>query len=242
MGKHFLNRVTSGITLISLTGLLALSANADTDKAPPVIQPFSMTYGLSGSGVPFSIAAERTLERRNDGSWKMEIRARNWLGSIRETTFFTWQDCVPQSTAYEYRRRGLGRTREARLELDRDAGTALARRDGADDRTYEIGDHTTDILSQTLGLQCALMRGQRDNISLDVASERRREDMVYQVIGEESVRVPAGRFNTLKVERVRDDDSDRQTLLWFAPELGYALIRMVQDEGDGQYELVLRNP
>lgn len=261
MGNNFLHRVISGLkptnrpdrpnpVSCALLGLAlgaatfssALKAETETESAPPTIQPFNMTYGLTGSGVPFSISADRTLEKEGDGTWKMEIRARNWLGSIRETTRFTWDDCTPQSTVYEYRRRGLGRTREARLELDREAGTAVATRTNSDDRHFEIDEDTTDILSQTLGLQCALMRGERDSITLDVINERRREPMQYQVTAEESIEVPAGRYSALKVERVRDDDSDRQTLLWFVPELGYALARMVQDDGDGRYELVLRSP
>ena len=171
----------------------------------------------------------------------MEIRARNILGSIRETTRFSWQECTPQSTSYSYRRRGLGRTREATLDIDREASTAIAHRDGREPREFDISDTTTDILSQTLGLQCQLMRGEREDIAIDVASERRRETMVYRAEGEENVRVPAGRFDAVRVIRVRDDDSDRRTLLWFAPELDYALIKMVQDDGDGQYELVLRS-
>lgn len=233
------------------TALALAPASADTEtpekatRTAVPISPFSSTYGLSGSGVPFSIAADRTLERdgKRDGQdvWKMEIRARNILGSIRETTRFSWQDCTPQSTSYSYRRRGLGRTREASLDMDREAGIAIANRDGRDPEEFEISDNTTDVLSQTLGLQCRLMRGERDDIAIDVISERRRETMVYQVTGEENVRVPAGRFDAVRVIRVRDDDSDRQTLLWFAPELDYALIKMVQDDGDGQYELVLRS-
>ncbi|MBZ2188305.1 DUF3108 domain-containing protein [Alcanivorax sp. JB21] len=254
MAKYFPPRVINGIAVTLLSSALALTpASADSEQATDTrsgtpsptpaapIGAFSFTYGLSGSGVPFSIAADRTLEREGEDGWKMEIRARNILGSIRETTRFSWQDCTPQSTSYSYRRRGLGRTREANLDIDRDTNIAVAHRDGRDAQEFDIDDATTDILSQTLGLQCRLMRGERDDISIDVASERRRETMIYQATGEENVRVPAGRFDAVRVIRVRDDDSDRQTLLWFAPELDYALIKMVQDDGDGQYEMVLRS-
>lgn len=209
-----------------------------------VIAPFSNTYNFSGAGVPFSIKAERTL-RALPGTdvWEMQIRARNLLGEIRETTRFRWDSCLPISEYYGYYRRGLGRVREAALTLDQAAGQAVLHRDGALYREFAITDNTTDILSQTLALQCLLENGRLDDepMTFDVASERRLEPMTYVVTGRESLRTPAGRFQTIRLERLRDDDSGRRTLLWFAPELGHTLVKMIQDDDGDAYELVLRS-
>lgn len=210
----------------------------------PVIAPFSHTYNFSGAGIPFSIKAERSL-RNLPGTdvWEMQIHARNMLGEIRETTRFSWRGCLPISEHYGYYRRGLGRVREASLALDHASGQAVLHRDGVRARDFAITADTTDILSQTLALQCLLESGQVGDgpITFDVANERRLEPMSYVVTGKESLRTPAGRFQTLRLERLRDDDSGRRTLLWFAPELGHTLVKMIQDDAGDSYELVLRS-
>ena len=220
--------------------LILLLGNTAARASEPGVAPFTLAYSFSGSGVPFSISAERTLKAIGNGQWEMQIRAKNLLGEIRETTRFTWHECVPRSHYYGNYRRGLGREREAALVLDHNNGRATLTRNGEFSRDFEIGRDTTDILSQTLALQCLLQRGGTGATTLDVASERRREPMTYQRLGEERVRTPAGRFNTVKLERVRDDDSGRRTLLWFAPELDYTLVKMIQENGDDEYELELK--
>ncbi|WP_008736973.1 DUF3108 domain-containing protein [Isoalcanivorax pacificus] len=221
--------------------LLVLLSSPAARASEPGVAPFTLAYSFSGSGVPFSISAERTLKPVGDGQWEMQIRARNMLGEIRETTRFSWtEECLPQSLYYGNYRRGLGRERQATLTLDQRTGLATLTRNGEFSREFEIDADTTDILSQTLALQCLLQRGESGATTLDVASERRREPMTYQRLGEERVRTAAGRFNAVKLERVRDDDSGRRTLLWFAPELDYTLVRMIQDNGDDEYELELK--
>jgi hypothetical protein len=221
--------------------LLLLLSTSAARASEPGVAPFTLAYSFSGSGIPFSINAERTLRPVGNGQWEMQIRARNMLGEIRETTRFNWAgQCLPQSVYYGNYRRGFGREREAALVLDQRNDLATLTRNGEFSREFEIGARTTDILSQTLALQCLLQRGESGTTTLDVASERRREPMAYRRLGEERVRTAAGRFNAVKLERVRDDDSGRRTLLWFAPELDYTLVKMIQDNGDDEYELELK--
>jgi hypothetical protein len=46
------------------------------------------------------------------------------------------------------------------------------------------------------------------------------------------VRVPAGEFDAIRVERIRDIPG-RVTTTWFAAELGYMPVRIEQREPDG---------
>ncbi|MCK9488200.1 MAG: DUF3108 domain-containing protein [Xanthomonadales bacterium] len=62
----------------------------------------------------------------------------------------------------------------------------------------------------------------------------------FKVTGEETVTVPAGSFQTLRVERIRQD-SDRQTTSWHAPELDYLAVRTLQDEDGKRTESRLRS-
>ena len=220
-----------------LISLLSLPANS-TDSAP--LAPVSAVYSLSGGGFPFTIRAERTVERHDNGDWEMVIRAGNLLGEVRETSRFRWQeDCLPRSHYYGYLRRGLGMRREAHVRISPDDGQARIKRHDRDETTLEITPTTTDQLAQGLALQCMVARGDTE-MELDVINERRLETMKYRALPHERVPTRMGRMDAIPVERVRDDDSERSTTMWFAPEMDHALVRMVQDDDGDRFELQIR--
>ncbi len=60
----------------------------------------------------------------------------------------------------------------------------------------------------------------------------------FAIIGEEQLETASGRIRTVKAEKVRDAGSKRETLMWFAPDQAYLLMRLVQLEPDGtRYEI-----
>jgi len=230
------HRVSTLRRLTSLTLALALSAPVLADVP---IAPFRQVFSLSSTGVPFSIKAERRLNQDRDGNWRMQVSADNWLGEVSEATRFNWLECIPQSQYYGYRREGLGSKRKADLYLDQTAGQARAVR-ASREKQFAITDRTTDKLSQTLALQCMLGRGDM-TLELDVADEKGMDRVAYRQLGEEWLDTPAGKFRTVKLERVREQGSDRQTLLWFAQDHDYALVQMIQREDGKQHTMVLRD-
>ena len=206
--------------------------------AEPPVAPFKQTFVLTSTGVPFSITAERRLKADHNGIWHMSVSADNWLGEITESTAFSWQSCVPQSSQYRYKRVGLGKEKYAVVAFDQAAGEAHVRRDDRR-KSYPITGTTTDKLSQTLALQCMLSRGDMA-LELDIADESGLDRIQYRRVGEEVLNTPAGKFSTVKVERVRETGSDRETLMWFATDQQYALVQMVQREDDKTHTLVIR--
>lgn len=218
--------------------LLALSTPASSsgsESAASPILPFSHQLTARSDGIPFAIKATRSLTQLPDGTWELTVLASNWLGEIRETTRFDWQSCTPRSSQWSYLRRGLGQEREAQVMLNRSAGTATATR-GERRREYPINEDTTDKLSQTLALQCLLEQGE-EQLALDVADERGRETVQYRIKGEQWLDTDAGRLRTVVVERVREQDSHRKTLLWFAADHQHALVKLVQVEDDKTHHL-----
>lgn len=223
--------------LISSLAALWLSSSA---LAEPPISAFKQIFSLSSTGVPFTIKAERKLEQSKDGSWRMLVSADNWLGEVSEATRFNWSDCIPQTSYYGYSREGLGRARKAELYLDQNLGQARAMRTSKQQKHFPITTTTTDKLSQTLALQCMLSRGDMA-LELDVADERGMDHVQYRHLGEETLKTPAGQFRAVKLEVVRETGSDRQTLLWFAPDYDFALVQMIQREAGKQHTMVLRD-
>lgn len=86
-----------------------------------------------------------------------------------------------------------------------------------------------------------LKAGKRE-MTYSVADDGDYDHDRFAVIGEETLKTPMGEMATLKVEKVRDEDSKRETLMWFAPELDYLLVQLVQVEPDGsRYEVNLED-
>ena len=65
----------------------------------------------------------------------------------------------------------------------------------------------------------------------------------FRVLGEEKVATQAGQIDAIKVERVRDPTkSNRKTVLWFAKDWDYLLVRLYQQETDGkEYQIMLKD-
>ncbi|MNT99427.1 hypothetical protein D3C72_2422670 [compost metagenome] len=62
------------------------------------------------------------------------------------------------------------------------------------------------------------------------------------MLGEERVNTKAGVVDAIKVERVRDPtQSSRKTVLWFAKDWDFLLVRLHQVEKDGkEYQIMLK--
>ncbi len=203
-------------------------------QAAGELHPFSHQFSASSSGFPFSIRTQRTLTRDSNGLWRLEVSASNWLGEIRESTAFEWKGCDASTRRYGYIRKGLGREKQALIKVADDK-RASGNRNGKP-VSYDVPDNTADKLSHVLSLQCKLARGDAD-LSVDVADERGVEQFHYQRTGEEWLETAAGRLLAVRVERQRDDDSGRQTVLWFSPSHDYNLVRLLQVEDGDHHEL-----
>jgi len=64
----------------------------------------------------------------------------------------------------------------------------------------------------------------------------------FRVLGAEKVSTKAGSVDAIKVERVRDPTQNkRTTVMWFAKDWDYLLVRLQQVETDGkEYNIMLQ--
>jgi len=74
-----------------------------------------------------------------------------------------------------------------------------------------------------------------------LVDEKGQEDeQTFQVKDEVMLELPYGDVKALEVARIREN-SDRETLYWFAPEHDYLLVKMTQiEEGDEVATLLLK--
>jgi hypothetical protein len=138
---------------------------------------------------------------------------------------------------YNYQRTGRRATRTAELTFDWKTSTVV---NNVADSKWEmtIPAGTLDKLSTQLGMMRELQNGATDK-TFAVADGGKLKQYTFQVIGTETVDLPAGRFETVKLNRV-GDSKEKLTYIWCAPELHYLPVRLWQrkkDQSEYQSEL-----
>ncbi len=92
----------------------------------------------------------------------------------------------------------------------------------------EIPQNTLDKLVVQIAVMMDLA-ADKDKLVYDIADGGKLKEYSFAVVGKETIRVPAGEFEALKIERLRKDN-DRTTYLWCAPSLNYLPVRIEQIE------------
>ncbi|MBV1932997.1 MAG: DUF3108 domain-containing protein [Porticoccaceae bacterium] len=73
-----------------------------------------------------------------------------------------------------------------------------------------------------------------------VLSRGKIKDYTFEVLGEEVLDTPLGPLPTFKLQRVRDGGK-RKTIFWMAPDWEFLVVKIRQNEKDGeQYEMLIK--
>lgn len=226
------------IIKICLSGTLFLCAHVALAED---LQEFSVNYDAHYRGL--RAQATISLARQEDGAYLAQsLIAIKLLGatvtSINERSLFDWVDEKPWPRRYDFVQSGLGK-RSRSVDFNWDENMAMA----------EVNDNVTELplsglildeMSMYTLIKQAVQNGEED-IYFDVIDKNQIEEAHYHVIGEENVESPLGVFSALKVEKVREN-SDRVTQLWFAPEHDMLLVKIYQQDPDGdEYEITIED-
>jgi len=130
---------------------------------------------------------------------------------------------------YEYRRSGRRRTRTAELTFDWSTSTVV---NNVAESKWEmtIPAGTLDKLSTQLGIMLELQNGATEK-TFAVADGGKLKQYAFQVIGSETVDLPAGRFEAVKLNRL-GVSAEQLTYIWCVPELHYLPVRILQRKED----------
>ncbi len=218
---------------------LALCAAAPAFAADTTIQPFHADYATLRNG---NEVGRTTLDLANngDGSWTLRSETKGTSGLARiagihiiETSRFRWKDGHPEALAYDYKQEGAFKQRTRHADFDWKTNEVRVSEGGADFR-YPIAAGIIDRQSVTLALASDLMRG-ATTFDYKVAVKDRIEDMRYARNAGETLKVPAGEFKTVLMERDGEPGTDRKRVArsWFAESLGWLPVQIEQTEKKG---------
>ena len=221
------------------------AAAAETFRPPG---DFSARYAVERTGLTLGRAdlSYRRLpgERYHYRLYTRDVGLARWLfpAQVREESRGRIVEDGFRPEVYRYQRTGGDDAREAELRFDWQALEVV--NDIADyPWRAEITHDTIDRVISPLQLMHDLTeRGEEANrLVYRIADGGRLKTYLLTIEGEETVNTPQGRFRVLRIER-RDTDSDRHTILWCAPALGYLAVQVEQwEDGSRSARLVLES-
>jgi hypothetical protein len=241
-GRFLIACAAAVLTGISMGALAENSGQAPSGSQQPDLTAMSATYGATmDKGLSISGAATRTLEQQADGTWLYRFDVDSFIADITESVSFRWENGRVRPLSYRYSLKGmLVPNRSRAMNFNWAAGSISGSFEG-ESFTMDMAENALDPLGFQLQMRQDLKAGKRE-MSYTVADDGDYDRDRFAVIGKEAMNTPQGEMATIKVEKLREGDSKRQTLMWFAPELDFLLVRLVQVEPDGsRYEVNLED-
>jgi len=226
-----------------LAGALFFGAtlvHASDEQEGVALHPMELSYNASlDKGISLNGDARRILEQRDDGTWHFRTDVNSFVADIDESLIFRWEDNQIVPLRYRYELSGLLiRDRKEAIDFDWDNMVVSGHHEG-DKFSMALEEGAMDPMGYQLQLSQDIKAGKRE-MEYRVVDKGDYDTDRFAVIDEEIIRIDGNDVRTLKAEKVRDSDSKRESLMWFAPERDYLLIRFLQVEPDGsEYELTI---
>ena len=228
------------ILLFAATALVpALTTAAETVD----LYPMKSTYGAElERGITISGEATRSLSRTNNGRWVYRFDVDSFVADIRESSRLRFEKGKVITDQYRYSLEGFFLSnRYKKLDFNWDKQVIV---DRENNRRIDISDHPG--VQDQLGAQLQLwldLRAGKETMEYVIPNEGDFKDYQFEVLRRETLNTREfGNVETVVMERVRDEDSPRTTLMWFAPEWDYLLVRLEQTNDEGEdFEIYLKS-
>jgi hypothetical protein len=211
--------------------VLAFSTTAAFAATPA---PFTATYQVSQGGQVIGEAVV-TLKSTGDGQWEYSNQTHGTGGiaaalgaNSNETTRFRWTNNAPETVSYDYRMDAAIKSKQRRTEVNWNTNQVTVD-EGKGPMTYASVPGMVDRNLAPLAIGLALRAG-KQAVSLPVAVKRNVETQQFKVAGKDSVKVPAGSFQTERVER---SDNDKAFSAWYAPQKYPVPVKLAESDGGG---------
>lgn len=214
---------------------LALPAAAFAATVP---QSFTATYNVLQGGSPLGEATV-VLKPAGNGQFDYTNASKGTAGlaaalgaNATETSRFAWAGQVPQAVSYHYQMDASFKQKTRDIKVQ---GSTVQVQDNSKSFSYAAVPGMIDRNTLPLALGVALRDGKQE-ASFPVAVKQAVENQQFKVSGKEKITVPAGSFDTVRVNRT---DADRGFNAWYAPTKYPVPVKLAQkDGGDLTLELV----
>lgn len=228
---------------LCLMGLLIPFSYLEAESLPA---PYEVIYTAKYNGM--DVEAKHRLVMKED-SYQLLSTAKGLLGGLTEQENF---HIDPQGRirpdSYKAEQSLFGLEKTERLIIDQRAQKAVYTRKKKHRELSIRPNHLGPISYQLqlrrdleiLSAHSADALNPASSFTYKVLSRGRVKDYAFKILGEEVIDTPLGSLLTLKLQRVRDD-GERKTTFWMAPHWEFLIVKIRQDEEDGeQYEMLIK--
>lgn len=234
-------RAWRGLRARAALGLaLAAFVGAAAALAPELLQPQVLHYRVFRGD---TLLGDGHVQLKPAGTpncffYEQEAFPRSWLrwlsGDILEQSHFCVHDNAIRPVAFRYNRSGVGAAKE-NFSLRFDWARHEAVNQNGEVRPIEDG--MVDRLSMQLVLRDWMLtekartgKEPENEREVPFPDRKRNERYRFQIRARETVETPAGRFETVRLDRT--DSTKRRTQFWLSPQHAYIVIKAEQQRGD----------
>lgn len=213
--------------VIALSGVLFTPQHSVANEQCALFQK-AFTASYYGSYKGWRVDATQQLSSLPDKRWEFTVNANNPIGNIhQQSTFTLGGNKTFNSERYLHERKILFKTYLEETLFDWKNKQANSKRDERT-RSVTIQGGELDDLNYQLALRCDLLAGNTE-FHYSVVDWNEVDDLVFKVIGEEKLETDLGLLDTVVVKRIRNNNN-RITTLWFAKDLNYQMVKLLQEE------------
>lgn len=230
--------------MIWLLTAVCSSPGMAADEAP--LPPHEASYEVLRHGKKIGELTV-ALKQLDNGVWhyRSDTRATAWWVkalnvSAEEAAHFVWRGDRIVMLTYHHAQHAPANNRFFQHRTNWEAGTTEVRtEDGR--RTFELVDNMVDPLSLRLQLAVNLADESKRRTTHDFTLLDRDEikHKRYTFDGEETLEVPAGCFEAVRIRRIEKPGSDKNNLSWHAANFHWMPVRILRQE-DGKDKLDIR--
>ena len=227
--------LTALTTGVSTAAIGALSMTAPTLASAKSVEPSSANYSFTIED-KYKGTATRTLNKSGN-TWKYNVNARvAGVATAAQNSTFTinGNNVVPTQASTTYKLLGVGRTHK--LDFNPSSKKVVSNYRGKS-TTMNMAQQAFDDLSLEVQIRQDLLNGKFSG-NYYMAKKDKIEKTPFKKSGNTKITVPAGTFDTVRVDRVHDDNS-RSTSFWLAPSLDYLPVKVSQINDGKKMDLEL---
>lgn len=202
------------------------------------LRPFETSYSATVSDIPFDGQATYTLKKEGN-RWLFKTLAVMAIAQRTETSDFILSNGYVQPSSYVFDQVGI-KPKEVSLLFDWKkmfAKGTMKDKKHSKELFFDLKYGMLDPLSTQLALQMDVANGKKQ-MSYRVIEDEKIEVFQFKVVGTEIIDTPVGKLSTVKVERVREANSKRQSYIWFAKKWNYTVVKLSHLEKNGQQYVI----
>lgn len=155
--------------------------------------------------------------------WKLSTNSRWMFINISEVSEFTWPEWKLQT--YEMERKGLSKSKNYRLERNKSGELVLSKHKSTP-KVIKLQESVFDPLNYQLRMQLDLAcQPPTDVLAYSLVKRGAEKSYRFKTVGTETVQLEAGNFDSLLLEKI-EDKLGRKTLIWFAKDFDYTLLKL----------------